>query len=95
MSSLFSPITIGGLTLPNRIVVPPMCQYSAANDGLPAPWHHMHIGTMAISGAGLVILEGTAVEDIGRISPNDLGLYNDAQEEALREDWNSDRACRP
>ncbi|MCO5090737.1 NADH:flavin oxidoreductase/NADH oxidase [Bosea sp. (in: a-proteobacteria)] len=85
MSDLFSPIDIGGLTLPNRIVVPPMCQYSAGTDGLPAPWHHMHIGTMAISGAGLVIVEGTAVEAPGRISPNDLGLYTDAQEAALRD----------
>jgi 2,4-dienoyl-CoA reductase-like NADH-dependent reductase (Old Yellow Enzyme family) len=85
MSHLFSEIALGGLTLSNRIVVPPMCQYSAGTDGLPTPWHHMHIGTMAISGAGLVILEGTAVEDIGRISPNDLGLYNDAQEDALRD----------
>ncbi|TDY16821.1 NADPH2 dehydrogenase [Paraburkholderia sp. BL6665CI2N2] len=85
MSYLFSEIKLGGLMLPNRIVIPPMCQYSAGSDGLPTPWHHMHLGTMAISGAGLVILEGTAVEDIGRISPNDLGLYNDAQEEALRD----------
>ncbi len=83
MSHLFSQIKLGGLVLPNRVVVPPMCQYSAGADGLPAPWHHMHLGTMAISGAGLVIVESTAVEDIGRISPNDLGLYNDAQEEAL------------
>lgn len=85
MSHLFSQIKLGGLTLPNRIVISPMCQYSADTDGLPTPWHHMHIGTMAISGAGLVIVEGTAVEDIGRISSNDLGLYNDAQEEALRD----------
>jgi len=85
MSVLFSNINLGGLTLPNRIVVPPMCQYSAGNDGMPMPWHHMHLGSMAISGAGLVIVEGTAVEDIGRISPNDLGLYTDAQEEALRD----------
>src|SRR4051794_28821542 len=85
MSHLFSPIKIGGLTLPNRVVVPPMCQYSAGTDALPAPWHHMHLGTMAISGAGLVIVEGTAVEAIGRISPNDLGLYTDAHEAALRD----------
>ena len=85
MSHLFSQITLGGLVLPNRVVVPPMCQYSAGTDGLPTPWHHMHLGTMAISGAGLVIVEATAVEDVGRISPNDLGLYTDAQEEALRD----------
>ena len=85
MKHLFSQIKLGGLVLKNRIVIPPMCQYSAGTDGVATPWHHMHIGTMAISGAGLVILEGTAVEDIGRISPNDLGLYNDAQEEALHD----------
>lgn len=85
MSWLFSQINLGGVTLPNRVVVPPMCQYLAGTDGLPTPWHHMHYGTMAISGAGLVIVEATAVEAVGRISPNDLGLYGEEQEEALRE----------
>ena len=85
MGNLFSPISLGGLVIPNRIVVPPMCQYSAGADGLPRPWHDMHIGSMAVSGAGLVIMEGTAVEEIGRISPNDLGLYADAHEIALRD----------
>jgi 2,4-dienoyl-CoA reductase-like NADH-dependent reductase (Old Yellow Enzyme family) len=83
VSSLFSEIKLGGLTLRNRVVVPPMCQYMAVK-GLPTPWHDMHYGSMAISGAGLVIIEGTAVEDIGRISPNDLSLYNDEHEAALR-----------
>ncbi len=82
MSKLFQPFTLRGLTLANRVVVPPMCQYMA-QDGLPGAWHDMHLGTMGISGAGLVIVEGTGVEDIGRISPADLGLYTDAQEEAL------------
>lgn len=83
MSNLFSSITLGGLTLENRLVVPPMCQYVAGADGVPVPWHRMHYGSMAISGAGLVIFEATAVQAFGRISPNDLGLYTDGQESAL------------
>jgi 2,4-dienoyl-CoA reductase-like NADH-dependent reductase (Old Yellow Enzyme family) len=81
MSQLFSPIPLGPVTLPNRLVVSPMCQYSAI-DGVPQPWHWRHLGTMAISGAGLVIAEATAVEAEGRISPDDTGLWNDAQEAA-------------
>ena len=81
-SPLFEPIVIKGLTLANRIVVPPMCQYSAV-DGTASDWHLVHVGTMAISGAGLVILEATGVEPIGRISPKCLGLYSDANETAL------------
>jgi 2,4-dienoyl-CoA reductase-like NADH-dependent reductase (Old Yellow Enzyme family) len=80
MSALFSPITLGGLTLANRLVVSPMCQYSA-RDGAPQPWHWRHLGTMATSGAGLVIVEATAVEPAGRISPDDTGLWNEAQEQ--------------
>lgn len=84
MSKLFEQFALGGVTLSNRVVVPPMCQYMAV-DGVPVPWHEMHYGSLGISGAGLVIMEGTAVEDIGRISPADLGLYDDAQETALRD----------
>lgn len=84
MSRLFNGFVLGGLSLDNRVVVPPMCQY-VAKDGLPCPWHEMHYGTLGISGAGLVIMEGTAVEAIGRISLGDLGLYNDEQEAALKE----------
>ena len=83
MNTLFSPISIGGLTLPNRIVIPPMDQYSA-EDGHPAEWHRMHYGHLAVSGAGLLIVEATAVEAQGRISPQDLGLWDDAQEESHR-----------
>lgn len=82
MSRLFSPITLGGLGLANRLVVSPMCQYSA-RDGVPQPWHWMHLGSMATSGAGLVIAEATAVEPEGRISPDDTGLWNEAQEAAF------------
>lgn len=81
-SALFSPITLAGLTLPNRIVVSPMCQYSA-EDGRATDWHIMHYGMLANSGAGLVILEATGVEPAGRISADDLGLWDDGTEAAL------------
>ncbi len=84
MTNLFSPITINGVTLPNRIVIPPMAQYSAV-DGLVSEWHLMHYGHLAVSGAGMLMLEATSVTPDGRISPNDLGLWNEAQEEAHRE----------
>ena len=79
MNPLFTPIKIKGLTLSNRIVVPPMDQYSA-DQGCPGNWHTMHYGNLAVSGAGLVIVEATAVEAPGRISAQDLGLWNDEQE---------------
>src|SRR6266566_9057909 len=80
--SLFEPLSLGGTTLANRIAVSPICQYSAehsaAND-----WHLQHLGSLSLSGAGLVIVEQTAVEPEGRISHGCLGLYSDVQEEAL------------
>jgi 2,4-dienoyl-CoA reductase-like NADH-dependent reductase (Old Yellow Enzyme family) len=79
---LFSRFALGALELPNRIVIAPMCQYSA-QQGNATPWHLMHLGAMTASGAGLLILEATAVEADGRISPGDLGLWNDANEAAL------------
>ena len=81
-SRLFQPITLGGVTLANRIIVAPMCQYSA-RDGMIQPWHWQHLGSLALSGASLVIVEATGVEAAGRISPGDTGLWNDAQEEAF------------
>ena len=78
MSQLFKPYQIGQLTLPNRIVIAPMCQYSAIN-GEATDWHLLHLGNLAISGAGLLIIEATAVEPEGRISPADLGLWSDAK----------------
>ncbi len=83
MSILFSPIQLGALTLCNRIVVAPMCQYSAV-DGASTNWHLMHLGNLAISGAGLLFIEATAVERDGRITPGCLGLWDDATEAALR-----------
>jgi len=81
-SALFSGLRIAGLQLANRIAVSPMCMYSA-QDGVATPFHWAHVGQMALSGAGLVILEATGVEAVGRISHQCLGLWNDAQEEAL------------
>ncbi|CAN7172049.1 NADH:flavin oxidoreductase/NADH oxidase [Massilia sp. LjRoot122] len=81
-SMLFSPVSLGPLQLPNRIAIAPMCQYSAV-DGLPTDWHMIHLGNLALSGAGLLIIEATAVTPHGRISPDDLGLWSDAHQEAL------------
>ena len=79
---LFSPIAIGGVTLANRIAVSPMCQYSAV-DGSANDWHLQHLASLSLSGAGVVIVEMTAVEPEGRITPACLGLYSDANEAAL------------
>ncbi|MCT8180341.1 NADH:flavin oxidoreductase/NADH oxidase [Variovorax sp. Varisp41] len=73
---------IGPLSLDNRILIAPMCQYSAS-EGTPGDWHLIHLGHLALSGAGLLILEATAVEAEGRITPGDLGLYSDANEKGL------------
>jgi 2,4-dienoyl-CoA reductase-like NADH-dependent reductase (Old Yellow Enzyme family) len=83
MSALFSPITLGGLDLANRIVIAPMCQYSAV-EGRATDWHMIHLGNLALSGAGMLVIEATAVEAEGRITPGDLGLYDAATEAALK-----------
>lgn len=83
MSQLFSPISFGPLQLANRIVIPPMCMYSA-QDGKATDWHVMHYGNLAQSGAGLLILEASAVDPRGRINTFDLGLWSDAHVDALR-----------
>ena len=82
MSKLFSSFKIGALELANRIVIAPMCQYSA-EQGSATDWHLIHLGNLALSGAGLLILEATAVSPEARISPADLGLYSDDNEQAL------------
>lgn len=81
-STLFSPIDLRGMRLGNRIVVSPMCQYSA-DDGSAGDWHLMHLGNLSVSGADLVIVEMTNVEPRARISPYCLGLYSDENEQAL------------
>ena len=82
--ALLEPITLRGTTFRNRVWIPPMCQYVVdAEDGVPTPWHHMHIGSFARGGAGGVIVEATGVVPEGRISPRDLGLWNDTQRDAF------------
>ena len=82
-SKLFTPITLGGVELPNRIVVSPMCQYSA-DDGSMTDWHMMHLGSLAVSGAGLLMIEATGVTREGRISHGCTGLYSDDNEAAMK-----------
>ncbi|MGO8672258.1 MAG: NADH:flavin oxidoreductase/NADH oxidase [Capsulimonadaceae bacterium] len=77
MPHLFDPLTLRGVTLRNRVGVSPMCQYSAV-DGTPTDWHLVHLGSRAVGGAGLVMVEATAVEARGRISPGDAGIWSDA-----------------
>ncbi|MFF7408035.1 NADH:flavin oxidoreductase/NADH oxidase [Streptomyces lydicus] len=88
MSALFEPITLRSLTVPNRLWMAPMCQYSAAPDGpaegAPGDWHFQHLAARATGGTGLILTEATAVSPEGRISPYDLGLWNDTQTEAFR-----------
>ncbi len=94
MSRLFEPLSLGALRLSNRIMVAPMCQYSA-EDGEATDWHMIHLGHLALSGAGLLILEATAVSPEGRISPKDLGLYSDGCEAALGRVLAAIRAVSP
>ena len=81
-TALLSPLTIRGVTLRNRIVMSPMCQYNA-EEGLASDWHLVHLGSRAVGGTALVIVEATAVTRDGRISPADLGIWNDEQIEPL------------
>ncbi|HEY0686058.1 MAG TPA: NADH:flavin oxidoreductase/NADH oxidase [Steroidobacter sp.] len=82
-TKLFTPAQVGPITLANRIVIAPMCQYSA-KDGCMTDWHQMHLGQLALSGAGLLTIEATAVKPEGRITYADVGLYSDACEQAMR-----------
>src|ERR1700743_2590482 len=83
MSALFSPIELRGLKLANRIMVAPMCQYSAENRAANG-WHFPHVNSLALSGAAMFCFEATHVEAIGRITPGCLGLWDDATENALK-----------
>ena len=80
---LFTPLRIRDIELKNRIVVSPMCEYSA-KDGHPQPWHLVHLGSRAVGGAGLVMTEASAVESVGRISAADAGIYDDAHVDSWR-----------
>ena len=90
-AKLFAPIQLGGVTLPNRIVVSPMCQYSA-DDGCMSDWHFIHLGSLACSGAGLLNVEATGVTREGRISHGCTGLYNEHNQAAMKRVVD---ACRP
>ena len=81
ISHLFSTLKLRDLTFRNRIFVSPMCQYSS-RDGLPTDWHLVHLGSRAVGGAGLVMVEATAVSPQGRISPDDSGIWSDVHAEA-------------
>jgi len=84
MTDLFSPLELRDATIPNRVMVSPMCQYSCeGRDGLATEWHHVHLGSRAVGGAGLVMAEATAVEARGRITPHDLGIWSDEHADAL------------
>jgi 2,4-dienoyl-CoA reductase-like NADH-dependent reductase (Old Yellow Enzyme family) len=82
MTHLFEPLKLRDIALPNRIGIPPMCQYSA-QDGMASDWHFVHYGSRAVGGAALMIIEATAVTPEGRISPGDLGIWDDKQIEPL------------
>lgn len=84
MSKLFSNYKVKNLELKNRIVMAPMCMYSADSEGNPGTWHYLHYGNRAVGGTGLIILEATAVETNGRISANDLGIWDDSHIEKLK-----------
>jgi 2,4-dienoyl-CoA reductase-like NADH-dependent reductase (Old Yellow Enzyme family) len=83
MSILFSPLDMKSITFRNRIFVSPMCQYSSL-DGVPTDWHLVHLGSRAVGGAGLVMVEATAISPEGRISPDDSGIWSDAHAEAFK-----------
>jgi 2,4-dienoyl-CoA reductase-like NADH-dependent reductase (Old Yellow Enzyme family) len=83
MSQLFTPFTLRSVTLRNRVVMSPMCMYTADEDGLATDWHLTHLASRAVGGVGMIVTEATAVEARGRISVNDLGLWSDAQVEPL------------
>jgi 2,4-dienoyl-CoA reductase-like NADH-dependent reductase (Old Yellow Enzyme family) len=83
MAELFTPLALRGVTLRNRIAMSPMCMYSAGEDGIATDFHLAHLAARATGGVGLIITEATAVEARGRISTNDLGLWDDAQVEPL------------
>jgi len=83
MSVLFSPLKLREVTFRNRVFVSPMCQYSS-RDGLPTDWHLVHLGSRAVGGAGLVMVEATAVSPEGRISPDDSGMWSDGHAQAFR-----------
>ena len=84
--TLFTPLRLREIEFRNRIGVSPMCQYSA-RDGHPGTWHLVHLGSWAVGGAALVMTEASAVQEVGRISPTDAGMYLDAHVDSWRPVW--------
>ncbi|WP_255152594.1 NADH:flavin oxidoreductase/NADH oxidase [Halorarius halobius] len=98
MTGLFDALELRGTEIRNRVMVSPMCQYACeGRDGLATDWHHVHLGSRATGGAGIVMAEATAVEPRGRISPQDLGIWSDEHADALRDTarFISDRGATP
>src|SRR6202045_5382208 len=93
-AKLFTPLRLGAFELANRIVIAPMCQYSAV-EGCMTDWHVIHLGHLALSGAALLTIEATAVTPEGRISYADVGLYSDACEAAMARTLESVRRWSP
>ena len=83
MSKLFEPLAIGPMTLTNRITIAPMCQYSAV-DGSMTDWHLQHLGSLALSGASMLVIEATGVTPEGRITHGCTGLYSDANDASMK-----------
>ncbi|WP_435335660.1 NADH:flavin oxidoreductase/NADH oxidase [Haloarchaeobius sp. TZWWS8] len=83
MTDLFTPLSLRETTVPNRVMVSPMCQYSCDGDGLATAWHQQHLGSRAVGGAGIVMTEATAVSPEGRISPDDLGIWSEEHADTL------------
>ncbi len=94
MSKLFEPFQLGSIHLPNRIVIAPMCQYSA-QDGCMTDWHLIHLGHLALSGAAVLTIEATAVSAEGRITYADVGLYSDEMEACIARTIDSIRRHSP
>lgn len=84
MPHLFEPLTIRGLTLKNRIMMAPMCQYSTGEDSMPTDWHYLHYGTRAVGGAGLIMVESTVVDRLGQTDDTHLGIYEERHVPALK-----------
>src|SRR5215203_1153712 len=83
MSHLFSPLALRCVTLPNRVLVSPMCQYSS-EDGMPNDWHLVHLGSRAVGGAGMVCVEAAGIAPEGRITPWDAGIWSDTHAKAWK-----------
>ena len=94
MTALFEPLTLCGVTLKNKIIISPMCTYSAESDGRATDWHLVHYGSFALGGAAMVMVEATAISSEGRHCYADLGIWADEQIEPLRRNRNIHQVAR-